>query len=402
MMGLIKNRIKVIGHHLTNLDSQPIGKAAMTVVIFLDLFILISIFDGLAEHTRQLVSPSEYVPRICQDIMIDGEWNETNRLLRISNISGRHRYSRSRPDQRGRLTIKHPICEPIMRLVYSIQDDELLSKNLADYKTLREQTRLVGAELGRVKGAYDTALLGKIAEQNQADVQVNSLKQAASRETGAIDRLVNQEQALKSILEQDRRLLELFELVATVTETDRSELLEELRHRNFWYPLQRLGMEMMFLLPLFLIFYFWNAKSIAKSRPLQSLVSYHLMIIVFIPVLFKITELLYDIIPRKLLQNLIAFLESLHLVALWHYLLMAVAIVFALTMIYIFQKKIFSHEKLLEKRIARGLCQSCGVPMAAGSAACTSCGFKQFRDCAQCNRPTYVYGKYCRECGHSE
>jgi len=118
--------------------------------------------------------------------------------------------------------------------------------------------------------------------------------------------------------------------------------------------------------------------------------------------LFKVLELLYEIIPKKILKKVIDLLESLQLVALWYYLLMGLAILTALALIYLLQKKLFSHERLLERRIARGQCQECGVHLQGDIAACPFCGFGQFRECSHCNRPTSVHGKYCRECGHEQ
>ncbi|MFO7541644.1 MAG: hypothetical protein R6W97_02385 [Thiobacillus sp.] len=69
--------------------------------------------------------------------------------------------------------------------------------------------------------------------------------------------------------------------------------------------------------------------------------------VAFIPVFFKIAELVYDIIPRQLLRQVIELLESFKLVAIWHYLVIVAAIVAAFALIYLFQKKLFSHHKLL-------------------------------------------------------
>ena len=126
----------------------------------------------------------------------------------------------------------------------------------------------------------------------------------------------------------------------------------------FWYPVKRLGMQMLFLLPLFAIFYVWNNASIRKSRGIQALVSSHLLVVSFIPIFFKIIETVYDIIPKKLLKKLIDLLESLKLVAIWHYFVIALAVAAALFLIYIFQKKLFSREKLIERRIAKDSARS--------------------------------------------
>ncbi|MCP6657769.1 hypothetical protein NL521_27940, partial [Klebsiella pneumoniae] len=72
--------------HLTSLDDQPLGKAALVIIIFLDVFILVSIFNGLEAHTRQLSSPDDYIPNACREIIVNRQWNPTNRIDNISQI----------------------------------------------------------------------------------------------------------------------------------------------------------------------------------------------------------------------------------------------------------------------------------------------------------------------------
>jgi len=128
-------------------------------------------------------------------------------------------------------------------------------------------------------------------------------------------------------------------------------------------------------------------------------VSSHLLAVSFIPIFCKIIETIYDIIPKILLKKIIDLLESLKLVAIWHYLVIALAVAAALFLIYIFQKKLFSHGKLIERRISKGACQQCGKHLPAGSQACPFCGFAQFKTCSNCSNLMHVYSKYCRECG---
>jgi hypothetical protein len=64
-------KIRRFQQRLTRLDREPLGKAALVIVLFLDLFILISIFDGLGAHTAQLTSPSDYIPGLCRDMVLD-------------------------------------------------------------------------------------------------------------------------------------------------------------------------------------------------------------------------------------------------------------------------------------------------------------------------------------------
>ncbi|MDH5601322.1 MAG: zinc ribbon domain-containing protein [Gammaproteobacteria bacterium] len=398
MFKKIKTKIEKLKNNLFNLDKHSIGKASLVVIIFLDLFILISIFNGVDEHTDQLSQPYEFIPQSCRDIAIDNEWNDSNRLLRVaSTVTRAHSYYYYE-DEREKNRPRHALCAPISKLFVSIKDDRGLSSNLKEFINIRSEINDLGSELERVKGAYDTSLLGEIAGKTTLPNNLEAIKNEVANKSESLNKLINKQRLLESSLQQDKRIQQLFTFVDNISEKQKTTLRNDLRRLNFWYPVKRLGMEMIFLLPLFLIFYLWNSKSISGKRPFQTLVSSHLLVIAFIPVFFKIIELIYDVIPKKILKHIIELLESLNLVAVWHYLLMAVSILIALALIYLFQKKLFSREKIIEKRIAKGLCQECNKLLPANTAACPFCGFKQFKKCSKCNQPTYIYGKYCKEC----
>ena len=293
-----------------------------------------------------------------------------------------------------------PIC------YWRLRNNNIVAGKLSEWLNIKREISQINTTLKQVNSAYDTSLLEDIAGQNQRAVsshqtaKVESLKRDFVLKTNTLNQLVAKQGEIESSLNQDENITALFGFVDNVTEADRVNLRGDLRQLNFWYPVKRLGMEMIFLLPLFIIFYLWNKKSLAANRPFQSLVSSHLLVIVFIPVLFKIAELIYDIIPKTFLKQVIELLESLKLVALWHYLMMALIILTALALIYFFQKKLFSQEKLTEKRISKGQCQDCGRRLPENIAACPFCGFEQFKSCAHCNKPTYVFSTFCKECGH--
>jgi RNA polymerase subunit RPABC4/transcription elongation factor Spt4 len=398
MLRLIPESLRRFRQRLTSLDQQPLSRAALVVIVFLDLFVLGAIFDGLADHTAQLAGPDVRVPPLCRSLVIDAEWNATNRLDRLAGSVSAWQadpYREARDDR----SKQHPLCAPIVAAYEAVRDDAGLAHNLQQSQRLRRETQDLRAELARIKGAYDTRLLETIAGKDGEQKDTAAIRQTMREKTAVLDERVGALALLDASIEQDPRVRALFARVANVSDAERTALRDELRRLDFWYPAKRLGMEMLFLLPLLAAFYFWNAKSIAGRRPFQTLVSSHLLVVVLIPVFFKLAELAYDIIPRRLLRQLIELLESLRLVALWHYLLIALAIAAALALVYLFQKKLFSREKLLQRRIARGLCQGCGQQLPPDSAYCPACGTAQFRTCSRCNALTHVHGRYCRACG---
>ena len=398
----IMNKLDLFKNSLTNINNHPIGKAVLTIVLLLDLFILISIFQGLEDHTSQLSTPYEYIPQHCRDIVIDEDWNESNRLIRTARIVSRYRSSYIYENEINRNQDVHPTCAPISKLLRSMEKDKTLSTNLSLLLRLREQTVQVKSKLDRTRGAYDTSLLEVIADQRISKENTASLKKQVSALITKLNSLTNKESESVSLLMQNHYITGLFSIIDDSSKENRNILLEELRNLNFWHPVKRLGMEMIFLLPLVIIFYLWNSRSIATNRPYQKLVSSHLLVVVFIPVILKVIELIYDIVPKKLLKHIFELLESIKLIAIWHYVMMGAGIFAALALIYFMQKKLFSYEKLIQKRITKGQCQNCGMHFPNESNACSICGFIQFKACNRCNEQTYVHGKYCRECGASD
>lgn len=397
LIGKFKEAFSRVRSNLTSLDSQPLSKAALIIILFLDIFILTAIFNGLDEHTRQMASPDDRIPHTCREIVINNRWNATNRTDNLSQIVISHS-NRYYPFEENRKE-HHPICAPYLDLVDQIKNDKELIAAFEDRAKFVQEARDLQREIGNLKGAYDTSLLETIAKQKEGQAHVQTLQKDIRQKTEALNTLQGQINALDQRINGNEKIMLLWGRLQGLSDHDREILKADLRSLHFWHPIKRLGMQMIFLLPLFAVFYVWNNASIRKNHGIQALVSSHLLVVSFIPIFFKIIETVYDIIPKKLLKKLIDLLESLKLVAIWHYLVIALAVAAALFLIYIFQKKIFSREKLIERRIAKGQCQECGKHLPPGAAACPFCGFGQFKPCNSCGKQTLVHGKYCRECG---
>jgi len=389
-----RKKFVAVRAHLTSLDDQPLGRAVLVIILFLDIFILASIFNGLDAHTRQLSSPERQIPGTCREIVINRHWNTTNRIDNLSRIIIASSTSPYRPDD-GKLE-RHPVCAPYMDLVERIRDDKALVGIFEERSKAVHETGELQREIDSLKASYDTALLETIAKGEESRTETVATREDFRKKAGDLDRLKARIASLEQEINADDDIKQLWGMLQGLGEEDRQRLITDLRTTNFWYPVRKLGMQMAFLLPLFVAFYLWNNASIRKSRGLQTLVSSHLLAVSFIPIFSKIIEAVYYIIPKKLLKQLMDLLESLKLVAIWHYLVIALAVAAALFLIYLFQKKLFSREKLIERRISRGECQNCGKQLPTSSNACPFCGFVQFRPCGHCQSPMHSYGKYCR------
>lgn len=399
MLRALFSKSSQIRQRLTRLEGQPLGQAALMVIIFLDLFILSSLFQGLDAQTRQLVSPEERIPSLCQEIVVDQAWDVGNRLEHLARLQ--HSALHLQDTLLKEHPHLHPLCRPLIQGLSLIHGNPELAAKLDELSRLNGETANLRARLEQMKGAYDTRLLERIAREPAATGSLEAMRQETAQLTERMEEIAARMAELRQDLEEASDIQRFFRQLQALGSTERTQLIQARQQLYFWQPVQRLGMEMLFLLPLLGVFYFWNSRSLARNRPYQTLVSAHLLAVTMVPVLFELLRLVYDILPHKLIRHLIELLEALKLVALWHYLMIALGVVLALALIYLFQKKLFSQERLMQRRIAKGECHACGLHLPAGSRHCPGCGTGQYRTCPHCQQATLIHGRFCTVCGRA-
>jgi len=400
----LKEKFQKIRTNLTHINKrEPLSKLSLVIVIFLDLFILISLFNGLDEHTGQLTSPDEYIPVQCREIIIEGEWVRTKKLDKLSEIileSQRDYYS---PEEKKSNKNFHPVCGECIQIINNIKKNKSIINLIKGLQKEYRNYYAVNERIEELKSSYDTVLLEKISRDKNSLAETDSLriKNEIQKKIAQQNRLLKRISSIETELLGRNDIKKLWNEIIE-QQKHRESLRDDLRSSIFWFPVKKLLMQLLFLIPLFIIFYIWYSRSIKKARGLQTLVSSHLLIVVFVPIFFKIVEAVYDIIPKKLLKFIWALLLSMNLIAIWHYIIIALSIGVAMFMIYTIQKKIFSRDKLIERRIIRGQCLECGLKIPGNSKACPTCGFIQYTKCNSCGSETFVYGKFCRQCGREQ
>jgi hypothetical protein len=398
MFANAKARLAAVVRNLTRAGGeQPLHKVALAVVLLLDVFILVSIFDGLDRHARQLASPWEEVPPLCRELVIDRAWSPEVRIERLAGAVAGRRSPYGVPDEPGPEPV--PACARVLSPFDAVAADEALGGLLETRQRLAAQLGESDSALAREKAAYDTHLLEALAEPSAERPRVEAIAAAVQARTATIEAARARLAELDARLRAAPQVVALFATLDGLGAGDSATLAAELRQLERWYAVKRLGMQLLFLLPLLAAFAAWHAVSERRGRGLQALVAAHLAVVASIPLVFHVAEAVYEVIPKHLLKRLIDLLVSLKLVALWHYLVIAVAVAAALATAFAIQRWLFSRERLLERRIAKGQCQRCGKRMPGGARACPFCGYAQRRACASCGGGTPVHAPFCTECG---
>ncbi|NOG85567.1 MAG: zinc ribbon domain-containing protein [Planctomycetes bacterium] len=361
----VKNKTVQVRNRLTRInDMEPLSLLSILVIFLLDIFILVNLFTGLNNHASQLVKPHEYIPYICRDIIIDENWVKERKISRISSLVLReHRYYYYRErDQKE----KHEICKIIIEQIELLKKD----KNLIALCRKRD-------ELSKRYNSYD-----------DYQKRISDKAKTILSERDNVERDINR-------LDSVNEFWEIIERQSLLSE----QLKNDLRRFNFLHPIKRLFYELLFLVPILLVVLFWNNRCLKREKWLQAFVSSHLLVVTIIPLFYNICHAAFDIIPKNIIKEFIHFLESIHLIAIWHYALIVVAVIITFFLIYIIQKKVFTKSRMLRQRLLRKQCMSCGRKIEHDGDFCPFCGKETKIVCKHCNKITPKGFDYCIQCG---
>jgi len=398
----IKNKIAVYKKRLFNIsENEPLSKMSLIVIFALDVFVVSMIFAGLSDHTSLLTSPYEYMPPVCRGAIIESDWSGDGKIDRLQTLvlssADAYRYRARGILDSSEIDKTHPACRRLLSGIRRIKEDEALVALFRKRQITQKNRQQLAKRFKDSKEVYDTRLLEDIAAGTESG-NLPAISENAKKQSEALNELDQRLSEYEKTISENPSVVAFSKTIEDLA-SRRETTLSDIRQFDFWYPIKELAWQFVFLIPLFALFYVWNGRSIQKNRHLQILISSHLLVVAFIPILFKILELLLEIIPHRLLESLFDLLISLKIIAIWHYIVILLAVLLTFFAVYLIQKKIFSKERIMQKRLMKGACYECGKKLPHQTSTCPFCGKKQHLQCAVCEKDTYRAGKFCVHCG---
>ena len=400
-MNFIKGALAFKGRLTRFNEEEPLGKLSLIIVILLDIFLLSVVFVGLKAHTSQLSSVREYFPWECRQVLIENRWSDANKLDKLQNIVLNDYNNYLRRDSffdENKLNKMHPDCKKYFQSIKAIAENQEIKNMFIDRQSLQRKLSYWRKEHKTGKDVYDTQLFEKIADnQSKPGRTVTESMQGISRRYEKVNAEIVK---ISSKISSQPLVKDFFEQFGPSTSSsERDKLISDLKRYEVSYAFKEFCWQFLFLLPIFAGALFWHVRSTNKKFATQTLFSAHLLIIASIPILFKIVKLVLDLIPNTFFRALFKLLETLHIMALWHYLLIVVSLLVAILLVYLIQKKFFNKQRIYEKRLIAGTCCFCGKKLPPESRHCPFCGKNQMRQCSHCQSETFFGGNCCINCG---
>ena len=395
------------------INNEPLNRMSLIVIIFVDLFILTNVFTGLDDITRWHLSPAQAHPCYLEwnsyhqttgnkdyDIVRKAAIAQTNENMYSSDPKfSAKTYERDAKNHLGNIA---SIC-----LDYAgIRDKVNTPENRKIVSTIDRQQADIGkleAANQIVKSQYDSSLLEKIAKQTR-DRSINQVgaekaKQTLDQNNLKISGLKLETTNLKNTLVAKPESIAFTSLLKDNNKF--SPLKSSYQQASFWYPSIQFGFQAAFLFPLILGASVINNFAQRRGYGLIALISWHLLVIFLIPLLFKVFEFLQvGVIFTWISKFIYRIFGSLLFLISYIYILLVPLLGFGL--IKVFQKFVFNSKIQTATRVQKSQCVNCASKIRSSDIYCPHCSTYQLSECQTCHHLTYKGLPYCNQCGHAQ
>ncbi|MEH1967376.1 hypothetical protein [Nostoc sp.] len=390
------------------INNEPLNKVSLIVIILIDIFILINVFTGLDDISRWHLSPTEAYPCYSewQNYRTKTTQDKDYEIVRLSlpsytnnQLSFQRNYQQAEAGHLGKVS---KTCLQYADYKDKINNPEKqqIIKNI-DQKQAKI-SRLEQAN-STIKSQYDSTLLEKIAgqgrEQSINQVSAEKAKQTLEQNNRQISTLKQESSTLKNELLAKP---ESINFIAFLKDDNQfREVDKGYQQASFWYPSIQLAFQSLFLLPLILIALSVHRFAQGRGYGLISLISWHLLVIFFIPLIVKIFEFLQiGAIFKFLFEIISAIFGGLLFLINYFYILLIPIIGFGI--IQFFQKFVFNAKVQAASRVQKSRCVNCAKKVRHSDSYCPHCGYYQYIECQNCHNLTYKHLSYCKHCGTSQ
>lgn len=390
-----KNLFSKSKKSLLTYGGESFSTLSIVLIIFLDIFILTAVFNGIYAQKRTVLSMSEKFPYQCSSYF-------------RSNFNYKDKYninSVTLPPIDYKLKEVEPLCIELNSKILDLRKNQTYTTTTQRYNQINKELRRLSQDIKNIESRYNTALFEKTAY-----VKSNNLLPTKTQ----YDALLDQERTLQEELSNLPDISNLAELKALEKFIDQN--YKQFQENKESYNRKKAFLDFLnvlkFTLPLMLIFYFIYRKSEnseSTAGKLGVLISSHTILINSIPLFLNTLYLIYHAIPKVFLTQVIKFLYAIGGIFLGYYFLIVLGIVIFGVAILVVQKRYKKKQEALKEKnkglnkklsLARSICPNCAGNVRIDlDLFCPHCAAKLKEECKHCGEKRYSFTTYCQNCG---
>jgi predicted RNA-binding Zn-ribbon protein involved in translation (DUF1610 family) len=417
MLNFLRRSISRFFRNSRQINNEPLNKVSLVVIILIDLFILSNTFQGLNEISQWPISPAQAYP--CQvewqnyrqadkntrDISIlrdalERQINSTVGVVPIERAPGNTSFKQQyQQNEEGHLGKVSETC-----LSYGTLQDKVSNQaNKALKKQIDQKQQAVQTlqnSSAQIRTQYDSSLLDEIAgqarDQSINTVAASEAKQKLADNNNKAYALKQEIKALEAQILKNSDSLQFLKFLQNESQWKTFERSYE--KAQFWHPSRQLLFQALFLLPLLGLTLWIYRICQRRGYGLAALICWHLLVVFFIPFIFKLFELLQFGPIFVAISNFVLEIAQ-GMIFLVRYAAILTIPLFGFGLIRFFQRFVFNPKLQAANRVQQSRCIRCAKRLAPHESHCPHCGYHQLTDCATCHELTYKHLPYCKNCG---
>lgn len=388
---------KNIKDDLFSFKDEPLTSISTILLIVLNLFIFTNVMIGVHSEMDKVPKPSLHFPSSCTKHF---EKIQT----KYENFNSKS-YGFSQRENQLLMYYKDEYCQNLEKKINVFSSKDSFKANLKLIDTIEDKQSQNNRELKNISKKYNTRLFESIAKMPNND----ALKNAKNEYDAIILDNKKLDEELKAIPSVSS--MQGYSEYVKYIESNKEAFFKSKESYIFWQPFKEYGHMLIFILPLLLFFGFLYARTKKKQlmnvdyNPVVKIISAHISLILSLPLVWYTLTLLYHVLPKTLLKNLIEFLVESGLISLLNYLTIFVVILILGGLIYYIQKRTVKLKKNVstnqkqQKLISFSKCFKCEFTIDYKNEHCPFCGVKLHENCLSCGNKMIVNEPYCSHCG---
>ncbi len=395
------------------INKTPLNRVSLIVIIVIDIFILVNVFMGLNDVGQWYISPYEAYPCYSQwnnylnSNSEDKDYEFLTQSFDIVNLNYQidnnspfsQRYQNINEEKLGSVST---ICMTFAGYQDAISTPEN-QENLRTINKHQESIFILQSANQTIRQQYDSTLLEKIAGQDPSQSINNTDASKAKQELDQNNqKIADLQEEITKIKTEIVNSQESRQFLDSLQEEKTFETLKISYNRaSFWYPSIQIIFQFFFLCPLILVAFSIHSLAQKKNYGLVALISWHLLVIFFIPLVVKLFEFLqFGILAQFIFELIRELLGGLLFLVSYLYILAIPLIGFGI--IKLCQLFIFNSKLQAANRVQKSRCIRCAKKLRSDNSHCPHCGYYQYKECSHCHNLTYKHLPHCYHCGTSQ
>jgi len=400
----LKNLIKSFySNNFVYKGKEKLSKLTILVLVFLNIFVLTILYQGIDFQTRVINNPNTKFPYDCRDIL---NYNTTiddfnNYIYYSYNYDSQYQNIKDLEiDERCNL-----IFEKIKLIKENIDIQSLKNKN----DELYNKSYNISSEISYLKDNYNTLLFEKLSDQKtdksiiKGDLTAQNVKDKYEKLSKELEELNKQKEDLKANFKEEK----LVKDIVLYLENNKEFILEDIKKSEKYYSIKYELVILLFLVPLVLIFFYLMKNYLKKDRYVLYIIFKNILFVTMIPTLISFFSLINIFIPKIFMEKLLMFFYNLEIPFVVYYLAIVILVLISIFIIIRIQKRFKENsDKLKNNNITfvesynKNLCNKCGNRIDYNVMNfCPCCQNELKVECKSCKKMSLKQFEFCFNCG---